>query len=356
MVTEIEKLIAKSIIRSGLSVDLSLADIDIMVLTELPYITDEEHTSLWEEVGASLQAEAAELKRFKAQEILDQAVENGDLVRFVGADGRAYVIERDKASPEQLAAKAAEGVDHAARQSRGGREWRSAINAMVHSFSIMLFTSAGRAVGGAACISAKLRHLALLCSVSNSRNSIYADFIIVVNEGACDRVNGRGHACRQPGRRRMLTTDGDNVVSLRPGKPSPEGWSQQEQDALELARLGAMGAIEYERARRGAARKLGIRLSTLNGIVTRIQSAAKRAQLFPPPEDPRPIGQPITFVYDDGRRVTGFLAAAHGRYEKGRDWHLLVLADGHGTAVWSHPLDDDDPRLTRRSAEEPAQL
>jgi hypothetical protein len=41
----------------------------------------------------------------------------------------------------------------------------------------------------------------------------------------------------------------NKIVPLKPAKPSPEGWGPREQEALLLARLGAMPQLEYERAR-----------------------------------------------------------------------------------------------------------
>lgn len=121
-----------------------------------------------------------------------------------------------------------------------------------------------------------------------------------------------------------------NVIPLRQTPPSREGWSEAEQDALELARLGAMDVIEYERSRIAAARKLKMRPSILDRLVRNIWGM--RRPIPSEQAQPLPVGHPIRFHYTDNRSVMSFVVQADFRYEEHS--HLLVLADGKGTAVW----------------------
>jgi hypothetical protein len=149
-------------------------------------------------------------------------------------------------------------------------------------------------------------------------------------------------------------SDGNNVVALNPGKPSREGWTQREQEALILARLGAMPELEYERARIAAAKELKCRISWLDRKVEaiRAQIAAKFKDLPPAKDGRTAVGEPINFFYNNGSFVIGFLTAAVSR--RGQDWHLLVLADGNCTVMDSTPLSDARIEELKRRRDEGA--
>jgi hypothetical protein len=86
----------------------------------------------------------------------------------------------------------------------------------------------------------------------------------------------------------------NNVIPIRPAKPSPEGWGQREQEALLLARLAAMPQLEYERARLAAARELKCRVSWLDRKIEFIRNARASYNL-PPARDGTKVSDPITF-------------------------------------------------------------
>jgi hypothetical protein len=132
-----------------------------------------------------------------------------------------------------------------------------------------------------------------------------------------------------------------NIVPLKSKQqPSPEGWTQREQEALSLARLGAMTGLEYERARVSAAKQLGCRVSWLDQKIEIIRNEADAVKHWPPPADRRvEVGTPIPFWPERGESIMGFLVAAAHR--AGRDAHVLVLADGNGTVLRTYPLSDE---------------
>jgi hypothetical protein len=122
---------------------------------------------------------------------------------------------------------------------------------------------------------------------------------------------------------------GDNVVPLKTGQPSREGWGQREAEALLLARLAAMPLLEYERTRLAGARELKCRVSWLDRLVENIRFQAAMLASLPPAQDGRTnVGTPINFFHDNGKEVLGFLVAS--AHQSGKDRHLLVLADGNG--------------------------
>ena len=77
-----------------------------------------------------------------------------------------------------------------------------------------------------------------------------------------------------------MTDDDSNVVPLRPAAPSPEGWGKREQEALTIARLGALPELEYERCRLSAARGLGCRVTWLDRVIGRLRSTPGDVLLF----------------------------------------------------------------------------
>ena len=142
----------------------------------------------------------------------------------------------------------------------------------------------------------------------------------------------------------------DNVISIRPANPYPEGWSQREHEALLLVRLAAMPQLEYERARLAAARELKCRVSWLDRKLEFIRYEAAEYQELPPAKDGRKVGDAVTFWPDHGPPILDFVTATAHRDSK--DWHLLVLADGNGTCVRSTALREEQlDELKRRLTE-----
>jgi hypothetical protein len=144
---------------------------------------------------------------------------------------------------------------------------------------------------------------------------------------------------------RLAAADDDNVVSLRQ-KPSREGWSKQEQDALTIARLAALPLLEYERQRIAGAKEIGCRVSWLDRVVKYIHELGCQIKFQAPPQgvELHQPGEPITFHPPDADSVVGFVVISGfgRRYEywqdKPKQWDLIVLADGNGTALWSVPI------------------
>lgn len=137
-----------------------------------------------------------------------------------------------------------------------------------------------------------------------------------------------------------MPADTANVIPLKRPEISPEGWGQREQDALLIARLAALPAIDYERARAAAARQFKCRVSWLDRTIEAIRSRVAEVQHLPPAKDGRTtVGEPINFVHDNGERVLGFLVASY--HQRGEDHHLIVLADGNATVISSVPLSDE---------------
>jgi hypothetical protein len=130
-----------------------------------------------------------------------------------------------------------------------------------------------------------------------------------------------------------------NVVSLKTAKPSREGWSPREQDALMIARLGAMSILEYERVRIRAAKELKCRVSWLDKTIERVRASAQTLDGYPPAKDGRThAGCPISFIDNGGSQIMGFLVRS--AHQGGQDRHLIVLADGNATVINSVPLSE----------------
>jgi hypothetical protein len=90
-----------------------------------------------------------------------------------------------------------------------------------------------------------------------------------------------------------------------------------------------------------AAKELRCRVSWLDGKRSTIWETAMKFRGLPPPNDGRTrVGMSINFVHNNGEQVLGFLVVA-ARERRGRDVHVVVLADGNGTVVESHPLSDE---------------
>jgi hypothetical protein len=143
----------------------------------------------------------------------------------------------------------------------------------------------------------------------------------------------------------------NNVITIRPAKPSPEGWGQREQEALLIARLAAMPLLEYERARLAAAKELKCRVSWLDRKIEFIRCQLAEYRELPPARDGRTkVGEAITFWPDRGPPVIGFVTATAHR--NGKDSHFLVLADGNGTCVRSTSLSAERAEELRRLLEE----
>jgi hypothetical protein len=131
-----------------------------------------------------------------------------------------------------------------------------------------------------------------------------------------------------------------NVVPLKPATVSREGWCPREQEALLLARLGALPALEYERVRVPAAKELKCRVSWLDKVIENIHVEAAKFADFPPAKDEKTsVGHPIKFIRDDGSEVMSFLVVS--AHKNGQDRHIVVLADGNATVINSIPLTDD---------------
>jgi hypothetical protein len=134
----------------------------------------------------------------------------------------------------------------------------------------------------------------------------------------------------------------DNVIPIRP-KPSSEGWSRQEQEALTIAKLAALPQLEYERARDGAAKKLRCRVTWLDRIIRDIRSKATRYPAWMPNITGNyRVGDPVTV---SGRRngslTLGFIVAT--MHSHSEDQLLVVLADGDATTVWATPFSSEEP-------------
>jgi hypothetical protein len=137
-----------------------------------------------------------------------------------------------------------------------------------------------------------------------------------------------------------MTDDDSNVVPLRPAAPSPEGWGKREQEALTIARLGALPELEYERCRLSAARGLGCRVTWLDRVIGRLRGTIEKYKQIPPARDGKAVGEGITFWPERGPPIIGFVVTT--AHWQGRDWHYLVLADGNGSVVRSTPMSGEE--------------
>jgi hypothetical protein len=133
------------------------------------------------------------------------------------------------------------------------------------------------------------------------------------------------------------------------GKPSPERQAEADaaravSEARELARLGCLNALDYERDRVTAAKKLGVRVAFLDSIIGRIRRdiAAFKGDYKVSHTDAR-VGKCIDFHNSQGQVITSWcIASGQFRWhpDEGKDANLVLLADGNATVVRGRPLSD----------------